>query len=138
MPNDLFLLDTSAWIMTLKKNPLTVLKNRVDHLLRMNTVSIIPLVKVELLGGTKTEAEFEKLRRRMDSLINFEINDKVWAKAARMSFNLRKAGLTIPHTDVIIAASALVNQAILIHIDKHFEMIASLEPLKTESFVGSL
>jgi predicted nucleic acid-binding protein len=138
MPNDLFLLDTSAWIMALKKNPLSILKNRVDQLLRLNTVAIIPLVKVELLGGTKTEAEFEKLHRRLNSLINFEINDEVWAKAARMSFNLRKAGLTIPHTDVIIAAAALVNQAILIHIDKHFEMIAGRELFKTESFLGSL
>jgi predicted nucleic acid-binding protein len=138
MPNDLFLLDTSAWIMALKKNPLSVLKNRVDHLLRLNTVAIIPLVKVELLGGTKTEAEFEKLHRRLNSLINYEINDEVWTKAARMSFTLRKAGLTIPNTDVIIAAAALVNQAILIHIDKHFEMIAGQEPFKTESFLGSL
>jgi predicted nucleic acid-binding protein len=136
MQNDLFLLDTSAWIMVLKKNPLEVLKNRVDHLLLINAVAVIPLVKVELLGGTKNDTEFEKLGRRLDSLICCEINEEVWTKAARMAYNLRRTGLTVPYTDIIIAAAAIAYHATLIHIDKHFDMIAGVEELNTESFVG--
>jgi hypothetical protein len=59
----------SAWIMALKKNPLEAVKKRVDHLLRENVVAVLPIVKVELLGGTKSKKEFEQLGKRLDSLI---------------------------------------------------------------------
>lgn len=75
--NELFLLDTSAWIMVLRKNSLEELKNRVDHLLRENAVAVIPIVKVELLGGVKNDAEFERLGRRLDSLVCLNMDNDV-------------------------------------------------------------
>lgn len=133
--NELFLLDTSAWIMVLRKNPLEELKNRVDHLLRENAVAVIPIVKVELLGGVKSEAEFEKLGRRLDSLVCLDLDDNVWDKASRMAFEFRKGGLTLPYTDTIIAAAAVSHNATLLHIDKHFDLIAKKGNIKVESFV---
>lgn len=134
--NELFLLDTSAWIMVLRKNSLEELKNRVDHLLRENAVAVIPIVKVELLGGVKNDAEFERLGRRLDSLVCLNMDNDVWDKAARTAYELRKKGLTVPYTDIIIAAAAIYHKATLLHIDRHFDMIAKQVPLNVESFVG--
>ncbi|HOV39009.1 MAG TPA: PIN domain-containing protein [Spirochaetales bacterium] len=48
------------------------------------------------------------------------------------SSTLKTAGITVPPTDAIIAASALETGAILIHKDSHFEQIAQYFPLLTD------
>ena len=55
MSNNLVLIDTSVWIFALSKNFLPEIKERVDHLLRENTVCICAMIKLELLGRAKTK-----------------------------------------------------------------------------------
>lgn len=136
MKSELFLLDTSIWISVLRKNPMEALKERIEHLLRENLVAITPIVGVELLWGAKSEIDFERLKKRLDSLNPFTMNTKVWDEASRLGFYLRKAGITVPSTDIIIAATAIHYDATLIHIDRHFDMIASKSPLRVESHIG--
>ena len=55
MPNNLFLVDTSAWILALRKDFLTDVKDRIEYLLKENAIITSGMVKLELLGGTKDE-----------------------------------------------------------------------------------
>lgn len=131
---DIFLLDTSAWVPVLRINPLESLRKRVDQLLKENSAAIMPIVKVELLGGTKNEIEFERLNKRLNSLIYLDMNNEVWNKASKLAYDLKRNGITVPYIDIMIAATAIHHNATLLHLDKHFDIIASKSPLKLESY----
>ena len=49
--------------------------------------------------------------------------------ACSMGYDLRRGGLTVPATDLIIAASALRAGAEVAHLDEHFAQIASVSSL---------
>jgi len=53
MPNDLFLVDTSAWLLALRKDFIPTVKDRIDHLLKEDTIITTGMVKLELLGAAK-------------------------------------------------------------------------------------
>ena len=78
MPSELFLVDTSAWILALRKDFLPVVKDRIEHLLKENAIVTIGLVKLELLGGAKTEKEFQRLKSRLDALDTVECDLLLW------------------------------------------------------------
>ncbi|MDT8318707.1 MAG: PIN domain nuclease [bacterium] len=135
MKTKLFLIDTSVWITVLKKNPPDIMRDRIEHLLLENVVAITPVIKVELLGGTRNELEFQRLQKRLESLILFDINAELWDKTARLAYDLRRKGVTIPHTDTIIASVALQYNATLLHLDKHYDIIAGQTSLKAEKLL---
>ncbi len=94
------------------------------------------MIKLELLGGTRSEQEYSRLKARLNALEDDSHDSSSWETAFAMAFKLRRSGLTIPATDILIAASALISQAILVHVDLHFDLIASHMDLRVESFVG--
>lgn len=59
----------------------------------------------------------------MSSFHWLETDLKVYLKACEIGFLLKKNGITIPLTDLIIGASALINNCKLIHFDKHYIQI---------------
>ena len=136
--DNIYLLDSSIWIQVLRFNPAATIQNRVDRLLKENAVAIMPIVKVELLGGAKNNATFERLNKRLDSLICLDIGPKLWDETCRLAYNLRRSGITVPYIDTIIAATAIHHDTILLHLDKHFDMIASNSSLKAENCSDNL
>lgn len=138
MANNPVLVDTSAWIFALRKDPLPAIKERIDLLLKEDTVTIVPIVKLELLGGTKTKGDFNRLKGRLDALDSIELNEQVWEKAVYLAFNLRRKGITIPYTDILISAAAMQEGAILLHADAHFDLIAQYCELRVESFASAI
>ena len=138
MKDNLVLIDTSVWIFALSKNFLPRVKERVDMLLKENAVAISPMIRLELLGGTKTKGEFEKLKGRLDSLHEIKINDNIWQKAAEMAFSLHCQGITIPYTDILIGVSAWSERALLLHADEHFNLMAKNFDLSVESLVEAI
>jgi predicted nucleic acid-binding protein len=134
MMSDPFLIDTSAWLLALRKNFLPIAKDRIDHLLKEDVVITTGMIKLELLGGTKTEIEFQRLKARLDALDSVDTDMKLWARAYELAFNLRRRGVTIPYTDILIAACALHANASILHADAHFDLISKHFELKVESF----
>jgi predicted nucleic acid-binding protein len=53
----------------------------------------------------------------------------------KLGYDLRRAGLTIPTVDIMIAALALEYDCLLLHADRHFEQIAKHSPLQTKSLM---
>ena len=62
----------------------------------------------------------------------------IWESAFDLAFKLRRKGMTIPHTDILIASCGLAVDATVVHLDRHFEMIRSKHPLKTENLLQHL
>ena len=135
MTTDRFLIDTSAWLLALTPTFLPAVKERIDHLLKEDVVIITGMVKLELLGGTKTKSEFQRLKARLDALDTVETDMQLWVRAYELAFNLRRRGVTIPYTDILIAACALHANAVVLHADAHFDLISKHFELKVESLI---
>ena len=128
------MVDTSAWLLALRKNFLPKVKDRIDHLLKEDVVITTGIVKLEILGGTKTEREFQRLKTRLDALDAVETDVELWDRAYGLAFKLRRKGVTVPYTDILIAACALEVKATVMHADAHFDLISKHIELKVESF----
>jgi len=135
MQNNLFLVDTSAWLFALRKDFMPEVKDRIDYLLKENAIITTGIVKLEILGGTKTQNEFQRLKARLDSLDTVETDTALWEKAYQLSFELRRKGITVPYTDILIAACALMTESTVVHADAHFDMMTKHIGLNVESFV---
>jgi predicted nucleic acid-binding protein len=139
MPNDTFLVDTSAWLFALRKGANPEVKSRLDTLLREDAVVITGIIKLELLGGTRTREEFSRLKSRLDGLKYIPLEEPLlWDLASEMAFDLRRKGLTIPYTDILIASAAIEENLILLHADVHFDQVARHSKLRVESFVNRI
>jgi predicted nucleic acid-binding protein len=135
MPTNLFLVDTSVWIFALRKQFIPSIKERVSELLRDHVVLTSGMIKLEILGGAKTEKEFQRLKTRFDALDSVETNTSLWEKAYALAFTLRRKGVSVPSTDILIAACALTTESTLVHADAHFDVMAKHSALTVESFV---
>ena len=130
------LVDTSAWIFALKKNPFLPLKNRIDLLLQEDLVVSFGMINLELLGGAKTKKEFNHLKTRLEAFYEISTDAILWGVASQLAFKLHRKGLTIPYTDILIACAALESKAVLLHADAHFDLLAKHTQLKVESFLS--
>ena len=130
------LVDTSAWIFALKKDPFLPLKQKIDLLLGEGLILTFGMIKLELLGGAKSEKEFTRLKNRLDALYEIPIDQSLWDKANELGFMLHRKGITVPYTDILIASAALCSKATLLHADIHFDLMAEHTELKVESFLS--
>ncbi len=135
MPDNSFLIDTSAWLFALKRDFVPEVKNRIDLLLKNNPVVTTGIINLEIISGARTKKEFQRLKDRFNALDLIESDESIWQKACELGFNLRRKGVTVPHTDILIAACALQSGSIIVHADAHFDMMAKHAVIKVESFV---
>lgn len=61
-----------------------------------------------------------------ETLPSLPIDAAVWDRAATLASGARRRGITIPATDLLVAACARHHEVALLHHDRHFELIASL------------
>ena len=132
----MILIDTSAWLFALKKDFHPAIKERIEQLLVESDVAICGMVTLELLGGTRSEKEYLRLKSRLDALYYVEADKGLWDLCSKLAFDLKRKGISIPYADIVIAASALKEKAILVHADSHFDSITDHSDLRVESFVS--
>jgi len=94
------------------------------------------MIELELLGGARSENEYNRLKNRLEALYYVEADRPLWYLASKIAFDLKRKGMSIPYPDIVIAASALKEGAVLIHADSHFDLIAEHTDLKVESLVS--
>jgi predicted nucleic acid-binding protein len=87
-------------------------------------------VAMEILQGSADEAEWCLISEYLADQKFTEMTPQTWADAARIYFDLRRIGKTVRSSlDCCIAQLALENNALLLHCDHDFEIIASIRPL---------
>lgn len=138
MTDELYLIDTSVWLEVLPRGSVNAsLQQRVDALLSADLVAITGTIRLELLGGARSEREWERLDRLLEALHSLSVEENHCQRAARMGLQLRREGITVPFTDLLIAAVALESGAVVLHRDRHFDYIASHSELQVESLVSA-
>jgi predicted nucleic acid-binding protein len=92
------------------------------------------IILCELLIGALTKKEHEFLKSSFDGFHYLEISNKTFECAGRLGFDLRRKGITIPLTDLIIAAHCMEHKLKLVTLDRHFSMIKTHTTLGLEDF----
>lgn len=85
-----------------------------------------PLVQLELWTGARGRQEHKVLRDFAQILPELPMDEEVWQAAHELARRARARGITVPATDVAIAACALRHGADLETADTDFELLASV------------
>lgn len=136
MKSEVYLVDTSAWIEFLRPHGSPKIRDHVTSLISNDQVVIIGIIKAEILQGTKTQKEYEDLERRLGAIRYCPFDEVLWAEVFRTAFQMRRKGFSTPVTDVVIAVSALHQDATVVHADKHFDELSKATGLKVKSYVS--
>jgi predicted nucleic acid-binding protein len=131
MTNEIILADTTVWIHFLRGSG-KQFQERLVPLIMADRLATTPVIIMEILRGAKSQKEYDKLSKDLAALRCFDVSTKVWQRACRLGYTLRHKGINAPLTDTLIAAVAQEYNALLLHDDRHYEMIASVAPLNHE------
>jgi predicted nucleic acid-binding protein len=83
-------------------------------------------VLLELWNGARDEHDAQVVRQLEQEIDRLETTPEVWAEARRLAWRCRQAGVTVPSSDLLIAACARVHEVELLHRDAHFDRIAAV------------
>lgn len=121
--SQLTLIDTSAWILALRRQGSSRAREEVDRLIVHNLAATAGIIMLELLSGSRTEGEYRELKEDLQALIQLETTAQTWERASRLAYLLKRKGLTVPSADILIMALALENGCRLLHADRHFDLM---------------
>ena len=122
----MLLVDTSSWIHLLRPNGDPTVRTRVERALQAGEACWCPMVRLELWNGAGGERETKALRDFERLLPELEIDDEVWRGTYELARKARSAGVSVPATDLLIAACAKRHDADLEHSDSGFTQLAKL------------
>jgi predicted nucleic acid-binding protein len=124
-----YLIDTSVWIPYFRAGGAEY-GDFIDALIDENRVHINGIVLAELLTGARSSAEIDRLSLALAGL-KYVPSDRASSESAgRSGFALKKKGLSVPLSDIIIATDCLDHGLVLVESDKHYSAIAAHLPLK--------
>jgi tRNA(fMet)-specific endonuclease VapC len=119
------LVDTSVWIEYFNQAE-SKTSNRLQQMLSDGKVCGAGIILTELLQGAKIEKEFEIILNNYTALPLIKENINTWISAGKISFALRRKGITIPTTDLLIAALAIESNCKIFTLGQHFMKIPGL------------
>jgi len=122
----LLLIDTSSWIHLLRPNGDPAIRLRVERALQSGDACWCAMIRLELWNGAGGDREKKVLRDFEKLLPELSIDDAVWQVAFELARRARTAGVSIPATDLLIAACARHHSADLEHADSDFTHLANI------------
>jgi predicted nucleic acid-binding protein len=120
------LVDTSSWIEQLRRGGSPEVRRRVESLLQSGDAVWCQWVRLELWNGARGEHERKVLAEMDLALASLEVNAAVWGLACELAAKARQKGVTVPCSDILVAACARHHRVDIEHADAHFDMIAAL------------
>jgi predicted nucleic acid-binding protein len=130
--NPEYFVDSSVWIPYFREGQSTH-GDLLDALIEDNRVHINGIVLTELLIGARNPAEIDRLSSALAGLKLIPGDRASFESAGRNGYALRKKGVSVPLSDVIIATDCIYHNLVLIDADKHYAVIAAHLPLKRHS-----
>jgi predicted nucleic acid-binding protein len=119
------LVDTSSWIEYLRGRDSEAGDN-VESLFLSGAAVWCDMTLVELWHGVRGAKEKHELAEMEKEVTRVPVDESVWRLATRLALRCREKGLTVPTSDIVIAACATIHGLELEHCDKHFDDILPL------------
>lgn len=122
----MILVDTSSWIHLLRPTGDPVVRVRVEAALTSGAACWCPLVQLELWNGARGGHEQGVSRHFAEVLPELPIDEAVWRLSHELARGARSRGVTVPATDIVIAACARRHDADIESADEDFALLASV------------
>jgi predicted nucleic acid-binding protein len=113
--------DTSAWVR--QREPQVV--GRWKATLEAGLVAVCPVAALEILTSSRDQAGFDALERALAALPQAPVTATVCAAALGASRELR-GSRRLPAADYLIAAAAAERGFGVLHLDGHYDTLASV------------
>ncbi len=117
--------DTSVWIPYFNQ-PDSQERAILDALIQHDNLALVGIVVAELLQGCRSAKEAAALVETLSALPFIEMTFPAWRRAGEISSSLRRRGVTLPLSDLIIAGLALHQECAVFTLDPHFRKIPGL------------
>lgn len=122
----MILIDTSCWIEVLRERGDAAVRRRVQQHLEGGRACWSSLVRLELWNGARGTVEKTVLREFEQVLPELDMPREAWELACQLARSARAAGLTIPVTDLLIAACARHHGVEIESMDAHFAELGKI------------
>lgn len=124
----MLIVDTSVWVEVLRD---AAGRGRLEGAIAGDEPCLTRFTQMELLMGAAREDQWRRLERYLDGQRYVEADRDTWRRAGRTFFDLRRAGKTVRSPiDCCIAEIAIAREALLLHRDRDFRVIATARPLR--------
>lgn len=95
---------------------------------KQNEIAVCGVIQAELLRGSHSDMEFKQIKEALDCFEYLTFEDDDWIELSRLFITLKKAGLSVPFQDGIIAWIAIKNKCEIWTHDNHFKLISNIFP----------
>jgi predicted nucleic acid-binding protein len=113
------LIDTSSWVEYLRERN-SAAGDNVEALVLSGEAAWCDITLVELWHGVRGAKEKRDLAEMENEIDRVPVDAPVWKMASKLALRCREKGLTVPISDIVIAACAATHGLELEHCDKHF------------------
>ena len=131
----MILVDSSVWIEYYRPAGDPRYKRWVADAIRQDRAAVNPIIAAEILTFTRDRAQYDAIAADFTAFHWTAVDRVVSLRASDLGYRLRRSGVTVPATDLLVFASALEAGAELMHHDAHFVRIAAETPLRLHSHV---
>jgi len=122
MKGEKVLIDTSVWIDYFKSTNNNIAE-QVDEILNNAEVYVPKSVIAELIQGAKSEKEISVIEEFVNAFHIIDQSDDTWSKAGKLSYTMKRKGITANLMDCYLAVIAQENNCKILTRDRHFKDI---------------
>ena len=116
------LVDTSSWVEYLRGRE-SEAGDKVETLVLSGEAAWCDITLVELWHGVRGAKEKRELADMENEIERVSVDAAVWRFASKLALCCREKGITVPTSDIVIAACAVTHKLELEHQDTHFDDI---------------
>lgn len=120
------IVDTSVWSLALRRHTSESLApvQELRHLIRDHRVQMIGPIRQEVLSGIRSESQFNKLQKHLESFPDLPLLTEDYVAAAQFFNRCRAEGVQGSNTDFLVCAVAARNRFSIYTSDKDFELFS--------------
>lgn len=122
----MILVDSSSWIHMLRPDGDAAVRDRVIRALDAGEAAWCSIIRLELWNGAGGDRDKKALKDFERLLPDLTIDEAVWNAAFELARRARSAAVSVPATDILIAACARHHRADLEHADSDFALLEKL------------
>ncbi len=127
------LIDSSCWVDFYRPDGDSRIQAAVAEAIESDEAAICGMIRVEILGYIARQAEYNAVTEDFSGLHDLPLTHREFSTAVEIGRTLRGKGASVPATDLVIAAAALNNDALLLHCDRHFLTIGKHTALRQQA-----
>ena len=115
-------MDASSWVEYLRVRS-SEAGDRVEVLVLSGEAAWCEMTLVELWHGVRGLQEKRQLAEMEREIDRVPLSSEAWQLASKLALRCRERGVTVPTTDIVVAACATHHALELEHCDAHFDRI---------------